>query len=138
MRYLLDTCVLSEFLTKSPNTKVTDWVGTEPEEFQFISVMTVGETRKGLSRLPASRRKNELLEWFGSVIVRYSGRIIEFDLNSANRWGDFMASLESKGRPIPLIDSFIAATALEHNLTIVTRNDADFTDTGARVLNIWK
>lgn len=138
MSYLLDTCVLSEFFKKQPNQHVIDWVEDESEPSQYISSLTVAELKKGITRLVRSRRKTELERWFGRTMIRFESRIINFDTATAYRWASMIAALESKGRPMPVIDSLIAATALEHNLTLVTRNESDFADTGASVLNIWK
>lgn len=138
MKYLLDTCVLSEFFKQLPNQNVIDWVESESEPSQWISSLTVAELKKGITRLVPSRRKTELERWFGKTMIRFEPRIVNFDTAMAYRWASMMASLESKGRPLPVIDSLIAATALEHNLTLVTRNEADFANTGVSVLNIWK
>ena len=138
MRYLLDTCVLSEFFKKQPDQKVIDWVASESEPSQWISSLTVAELKKGITRLVPSRRKTELERWFEGTMNRFGSRILNFDIATAYRWAAIVASLESKGRPMPVIDSLVAATALEHNLTLVTRNESDFADTGASVLNIWK
>jgi predicted nucleic acid-binding protein len=136
--YLLDTCVLSEFFKQQPDQNVVDWVDSESETSQWISSLTVAELKKGITRLAPSRRKTELERWFGKTMIRFESRVINFDTAIAYRWAAMIASLESKGRRMPVIDSLIAATALEHNLTIVTRNEADFADTGASVLNIWQ
>ena len=137
MKYLLDTCVLSEFLKKQYNEDVISWVDRQIEETLFLSVLTIGEIRKGVARLPRSKRKTELADWLDDVVVRYNARLLPVTLETAKTWGDLMATLEPRGRVLPLIDSLLAATALEHDLTIVTRNDTDFTLTGAKVLNIW-
>ena len=138
MRYLLDTCVLSEFFKKQPHQQVVDWVESENEPSQWISSLTVAELKKGITRLVPSRRKTELERWFGKTMIRFEPRVLSFDTAIAYRWAAMIAALESKGRPMPVIDSLIAATALEHNLTLVTRNESDFADTGVTVLNIWK
>jgi len=138
MRYLLDTCVLSEFFKRQPNQNVIDWVESESEPSQWISSLTVAELKKGITRLVPSRRKTELERWFERTMIRFGSRIHNFDIATAYRWAAMIAALETKGRPMPVIDSLIAATALEHNLTLVTRNESDFAETGVSVLNIWK
>lgn len=138
MRYLLDTCVLSEFFKKQPNQQVIDWVENESEPSQWISSLTVAELKRGITRLVPSHRKTELERWFEGTMTRFGSRILNFDVAIAYRWAVMIAALESKGRPMPVIDSLIAATALEHNLTLVIRNESDFADTGVSVLNIWK
>jgi len=138
MKYLLDTCTLSEFLKKLPDENVLEWFRGHDEESQYISVLTVGEIQKGISKLARSKRKSELQAWFESVLSRYDGRILAVSLETANLWGNLKADLETQGAPTPVIDSLLAATALEHGLTIVTRNEDDFAATNAKVLNIWK
>lgn len=138
MAYLLDTNALSEILKKNPNKNVVAWFDQADEFEQFISVFSIGEIQKGISKLDASRHKNELQLWLEQVIRRYEDRILPFALETAKSWGKLIADLERRGRILPLIDSLIAATALEHDLTIVTQNTVDFAHTKAGVLNIWK
>ncbi len=138
MRYLLDTCVLSEFLKQSPNSDVMKWLTDQPEASQYLSILSIGEMRKGISKLVKSKRKTQFNEWLDSITIRYDRRLYGLGLDTLNIWGELMAVLEANGRPIPVIDSLFAATALEHNLTIVTRNEKDFIPTKAKVLNIWK
>lgn len=138
MRYLLDTCTLSEFMKKSPDEEVIRWFQGHAEESQYISVMTIGEIQKGISRLATSKRKSELQVWFEAVLARYDRRILPVSPETANLWGKLRADLDTRGVPLPLIDSLIGATALAHDLTIVTRNENDFTPANVKVLNIWK
>lgn len=138
MAYLLDTNALSEFLKKAPNDNLIRWFRESDEQQHYVSTLTIGEIQKGISKLPASRRKDELKVWFDNVIARYQVRILSFGLETSRIWGDLVADLERRGRPLPIIDSLLAATALEHGLTLVTRNESDFTQTGVKVLNLWK
>jgi toxin FitB len=138
MAYLLDTNVLSEFLKKVPNEDVIRWFKDSDETQHNVSSLTIAEIQKGISKLPASQSKTDLQVWLYNVIKRYQGRILSFDLKTARVWGDTMAALESRGRPLPLMDSLLAATALEHDLTIVTRNETDFEPTGVKILNLWQ
>lgn len=137
MAYLLDTNVLSEFLKKTPNEGVLRWFRETDENEQYVSTLTIGELQKGVSKLPASRRKNELQTWLDSVIGRYDDRILAQDIATAKLWGRLLADLERKGRPIPAVDSLIAATALAHDLILVTRNVDDFTPAGVKTLDLW-
>ena len=137
MAYLLDTNVLSEFFKREPDERVLMWFRETDEVLQFISTLTLAEIQKVISRLDASRRKDELQDWFDSELVRYSSRVLSFDLEAARIWADVMATLEKKGRPLPVIDSLIAATALAHDLTLVTRNSPDFAATNVKILDLW-
>ncbi len=137
MAYLLDTNVLSEFLKKTPNEGVLRWFRDTDENEQYVSTLTIGELQKGVSKLPASRRKNELQTWLDSVIGRYDDRILAPDIATAKLWGRLLADLERKGRPIPAVDSLIAATALAHDLILVTRNVDDFAPAGVKTLDLW-
>lgn len=138
MPYLLDTNALSEVMKKAPNKNVIRWFSETEEEEQFISTLSIGETQKGISKLIASRRKNELQSWFDQLITRYGERILPFGLETSKTWGSLLAGLERRGRTLPIVDSMIAASALEHGLTIITPNPEDFAPAKVSVLNIWK
>jgi predicted nucleic acid-binding protein len=135
MSFLVDTNVLSEFFKKVQHPGVMRWFEQTDPESQFISVLTVGELRKGIVRLPASRRSEALEEWLAELIEGASDRILPFTLETANRWASMRADMEQAGRIIPVIDGLIAATALEHGLQIVTRNTADFSSVAVGVIN---
>lgn len=137
MSYLLDTPVFSEYTKKRPNAKVLEWMAAQTEENLHASVLTVGEIAKGIERLAAGKRKAELGEWLEQLIHRFDYRLLLLDTKIMRRWAIVTATAESTGRVLPLVDSLIAATALEHNLTVVTRNTADYAGTGAPVLDIW-
>ena len=136
-RYLLDTCVFAEYSKPRPNDKVFDWIDAQDQEAQFISVLSIGEMEKGISRLPSSKRRRSLEAVLDSIVNRFDRRIIDLDVAVLRRWGQIIGALESKGRKQPVIDSLIAATALQRDLIIVTNNTHDFADTKAAVLNIW-
>ena len=138
MDYLLDTCVFSEFKKKVPEPKVVAWLASVDEDSTYLSSITIGEIQKGISRLPSSKRRKSLEEWLDVILPRYSNRVIAPDTEVMKKWGELMARLESKGRILPMMDSMIAATALSHDLVIVTRNESDFLGTGASLLNIWE
>ena len=137
MKNLLDTCVIAEYQKPVPEAKVIAWLISQIEESLFLSVLTIGEIEKGIARLPVSKRKKSLETFQENLIARFDRRIIALDTRTLRLWGRLVGSLEKKGRVLPIIDSFLAATALEYDLTIITRNAADFAGTGVRILNIW-
>ena len=138
MNYLLDTCVLSEYKKPRPDGKVMAWLDNTADDSLFLSVLTIGEIEKGIVRMPPSKRKTDLEGFVDILLVRFDRRLFDLDAPIMRRWGKLVGTLQTKGRILPVIDSLIAATALEHNLTIVTRNQDDFEPTGAKVLNLWK
>ncbi len=137
MKYLLDTCVFSEYGKPRPDTRVLDWVSAAVDEDLYISVLSIGELEKGILRLPGSARKSGLIQFLGDLKLRFAANILDIDLAAMRRWAELMANRESIGRPMPIIDSLIAATALEHDLALVTRNESDFDASGVTILNIW-
>lgn len=138
MNYLLDTNVISELVAKQPNRRILDWIDTLDSNHVFLSVITIGELRKGIEKLPPSPRKEALFDWLTTdLVLRFSGRILPLDIDVLLTWGQMTGQLEQIGRPLPAIDSLIAALALHHNYTLVTRNEADFKDTGITLINPW-
>jgi len=139
MAYLLDTCVMSEFTRRHPNEKVIQWVSEADESDLYLSVITLGEIKRGIERLFISRRKDELSEWLDHDLVeRFGKRLVLIDTGTMFTWGSLQARLERDGRLMPAIDSLIAASALQHGFTLVTRNEADFISTGVQLTNPWK
>ncbi|MBP6004086.1 MAG: type II toxin-antitoxin system VapC family toxin [Pyrinomonadaceae bacterium] len=138
MNYLLDTCVLSEYRKPAPSAKVLAWVDEQADDSLYISVLTIGELDKGICKMPPSNRKTNLAAFVDALIARFDRRILDLDTETLRRWGEMIADLESKGRPMPVIDSLMAATALARGMTLVTRNEDDFIPAGIRVLNIWE
>ena len=139
MTYLLDTNVISELVTRQLNPRVIAWVDAlDPQEI-YLSVITIGELAKGIEKLPASTRKDTLLDWLDSdLLLRFSGRILSVDTATMRTWATLTAQLERVGRPLPVIDSIIAALALQHRFILATRNSADFQDTGVDLVNPWQ
>ncbi len=138
MNYLLDTCVQSEFTKPQPEHKVLEWMNDQIEQTLFISVLTIGEIQKGIAALPTSRKKTNLELWMKSLVLRYDRRIIALGLDELKTWGDLCGKMAIKGVIFPYMDSLIAATALTHKMTVVTRNEGEFERTGVKILNIWK
>src|SRR6056297_3383520 len=136
MNYLLDTCIVSELIKNEPNKKVVNWIDLIDEMKLFLSVITVGEIEKGLSKLLDSKRKNLISEWLHEdLLVRFNNRIINLDIDTLFYWGKMSADLELKGLKMPSIDSLIAATAKQNNFCLVTRNIKDFENCSIDLLN---
>jgi predicted nucleic acid-binding protein len=139
MNYLIDTCVLSEFTHREPHASLVAWLDLMDESFLFISVMTVGEIQRGIMRLAESPRKQALRIWMNRAVnERFQDRILPITAQTMLTWGSLTARLEKNGQPMPLMDSFIAASAIEHNLILVTRNIANFTKCGIEIINPWE
>lgn len=135
MSYLIDTNVLSELRRKVPNPGVVDWFSSRPASTLYLSVLTIGELRKGIETLADASRRLSLLDWLEADLPQFFiGRILPVDLAVADRWGRLVAQA---GRPLPAIDSLLAATALQHGLHLVTRNQRDFELPGLEVINPW-
>jgi toxin FitB len=131
VRYLLDTCVISEVTKKRPSAKVLTWLDAQEELTLFLSVITLGELQKGVSKLPVSRKRRRLQQWVEQDLTRrFTGRILAVDLEVAMRWGAITATAEQQGRPVPVLDGLLAATALVAGLTLVTRNTPHMQATG--------
>jgi toxin FitB len=138
MKYLLDTCVVSELIAKQPNQTVLDWLNTQPNQDLYLSAITIGELVKGIGKLPDSKRKSSLQDWFDDdLLIRFAARILPLDLDAMVLWGKLISRLEPQGRILPLMDSLIAAIALQGAFTLVTRNEKDFAGTGLTIFNPW-
>ena len=137
--FLLDTNILSEVSEgRKGNAGVVQWIAQAEEESLFLSVLTMGEIRKGLEKMSNLQRKAIIETFYDAMRVRFSGRILSLDLSTIERWGIIVGSAEAKGIKLPVIDSMIAAVALEHNLTLVTRNTRDFRFVSIPTVNPWQ
>lgn len=137
MKYLLDTCVISELVKPSPNANVINWINNTPDERLYLSVITIGEIRKGLTKLPDSKKKDLLENWLNSLLEDYDNRIYSVNMTVAENWGIIQGKAEKKGAPMASIDSLIAATAYTHNLVLITRNERDFEASNLPIQNPW-
>jgi toxin FitB len=136
--FLLDTDVISELVRRKPQAKVTAWVEATDEMLLHLSVLTVGEIRNGIVSLPNASRRMALGAWLdGELAIRFANRILPIDQAVADRWGRLTARAEAAGERLAVSDGLLAATALHHNLTLVTRNAKDVAATGVPVFNPW-
>jgi predicted nucleic acid-binding protein len=139
MNYLLDTCLISELAKSNPDKKVVDWVLSENETSFYVSVLTFGELHKGIEKLPESKKKEGLRVWIEDELKdRFQNRIIGIDMRVSILWGRIQCVAEKEGKPMPAIDSLIAATGIAHDLIVVTRNVSDMEQSGVRLLNPWE
>lgn len=138
MNYLLDTCVISELIAKRPDEKVVNWVDSQAEVKLYLSAITIGEIVKGIEKLADAQRKEALTTWLeDELLERFKGRLVDLDVDVLLVWGKLVAGLELMGKKLPAIDSLIAATAIQGDFVLVTRNVGDFADTGVKILNPW-
>jgi predicted nucleic acid-binding protein len=138
VNFLLDTNVVSEWVRPRPDDGVMTWLSEADEDRVFISVVTLAELRHGIERLPSGARRDRLDAWLTSQVPdRFETRVLPVDAAIANAWGRIMTRGQATGRPVGTMDAFIAATAEQHNLTLVTRNVADFDVLGIQLVNPW-
>lgn len=137
--FLLDTNCISEITRVQPEPRVLQWFSVADETLLHLSVLTLGEIRKGIAGLPQSARRSQLESWLEvDLQARFSGRVLPVSAAIADRWGVLAAESNRKGRPLSVIDGLLAATALQFNFTIVSRNVNDFADTRVPVVNPWE
>ena len=137
--FLLDTNVISELVKPQPDSNVLRWIGETEEGLLFLSVLTLGEIRNGIEKLNPGKRRGRLESWLAvDLRLRFQERILTIDEGIAQRWGAMSATAAKKGRPVPVIDGLMAATALHHDLMLVTRDDGDVSGTGVPVLDPWR
>lgn len=138
MSFLLDTNVVSEWVKPRPDPGVVAWLAEADEDRVFLSVVTLAELRYGIERLAEGRRRRRLDAWLRDELPRrFEGRILAIDEAVADGWGTLVRRREATGRPIGVIDAFIAATAMVHRLALVTRNEKDFADGVGAIVNPW-
>jgi predicted nucleic acid-binding protein len=139
MPFLLDTCAISELAKPRPDRRVKDALISLPREEVHLSAISLGEIQYGIELLAESAEKARLISWLNvSILAVFGDRIIAVDVFVAMRWGELLAALKPRGLKMQLQDSLIAATALESNLTLITRNMPDFAHSGVRILNPWQ
>lgn len=135
----MDTNVPSELVRPQPEARVETWLAAQNLDGLFISAVSFGELRKGIVLLPQGKRRTKLESWIEADLANlFSGRILSVTRSIAERWGKLDAKRQVAGRPLNIADGMIAATALEHDLTIVTRNVKDFDLLGVPIFNPWE
>lgn len=136
MSYLIDTNVLSELRRREPNAQVVAWMQARPRQSLYLSVLSLGEIRKGIEGVADAAFRQALTDWLEVELRHYFvGRLLDVDTAVADRWGRVQAA---SGRSLPVIDGLLAATALQHDLSLVTRNTRDFEGLGIRLINPWQ
>lgn len=138
MRWLLDTCVISEIRHPQGDVNVKSRISALPSEALFISAIVFGELVRGVRRLPDGARKSELLRWLSKLETDFGTRILPFDRGAAKRWGDLVAASESRGLSIGQADGQIAATAIQNGMVFVTRNVRQFDFPELQIWNPWE
>ncbi len=139
MKYLLDTNVISELVSKRPDKRVVKWVDAQDPHSFFLSVITIGEIQKGIEKLDESERKARLQAWLnGDLLLRFSGRMLALDVDVMMTWGAMAGRLDRSGTPMPAVDSLLAAQARHHHCCLVTRNESDFVAADIPTLNPWR
>ncbi len=139
--FLVDTNVISEFARpdNQPDPRVKQWLEAADPNSLYASVLTFGEIRRGIEKLAPGKRRTRLETWLEEDLHEwFENRLLVIDEVIANRWGSLAAAAQRSGRPLAIIDGLLSATALEHKLTVVTRNNTDFISAGAPILNPWQ
>jgi predicted nucleic acid-binding protein len=137
MNYLLDTNVISELVRNIPNEAVLKWIDGINSEKLYLSVITIGEIRKGVAGIQEFQRQEKISQWLEIELPDYfEGRILSIDIKVADMWGQLQG--KNKGYTLPAIDGLIAATARVHNLILVTRNKKDFIHASVEIINPWE
>ncbi len=138
MRFLLDTCAISELVKPAPDPRVVQWFAQQDELSLYLSALSLGELKRSIEKLTPGKRQTFLQKWLAeNVIQRFGDRVLPLGADVCLRWGEMQARLEKQGKPMPAIDGLIAATALQHQLTIVTRNTSDLEASEAGLCNPW-
>ena len=137
--FLLDTNVPSELTRAQSDPSVEKWLDEADDGRLYLSAISLGEILKGLTILPAGNRRNQIQGWIDETLRPwFAGRILPVSEAIGERWGVLAGECQLKGRPLSMADGLIAATALEHDLTVVTRNVRDFVALGVPILDPWR
>jgi toxin FitB len=137
LMWLLDTNVISEVRRKQPNPQVLAWFAGHKTQDCFLSTITIGEIEQGIVRVPTTTQALALANWLEQVLANFAGRILSPDLAVARLWGKETGHAAKRGHPLPPVDLLIAATALHHQMTLVTRNTRDLQGLTIKLENPW-
>lgn len=138
MKFLLDTNVVSEMTRPAPSPAVTAWLGRTPLTDVALSVITLGEIRRGILASPSEKKRLELQRWYGQTLLPlFQGRILDVTPAVMEEWATRYQAARTSGKTPASLDSLLAATAAAHGLTVVTRNEKDFEPMQVPILNIW-
>jgi len=139
LSWILDTNVVSELARKKPNPRVMEWLGDHPLGQCYISAITLGEIQQGISKTRDASYATQLQNWLElDILPMLSGRILPIDEAVALQWGRWMGEFMKRGRPLPALDAMLAATAIVHDLTLVTRNMEDLETLPVKLHNPWE
>ena len=138
MSYLIDTNVISESKRKTPDQNVISWLAGIDDNEAYISVVTIGEIKKGAEKRESAKERSDLFRFLDRMRTRFAGRILPLTEETFIVWGKLIADFEKRGKPRPALDSLLEATALEHDLVLVTRNVRNFKDSQVTILNPWE
>ena len=134
--FLLDTNVLSEVIKASPEPRVAGWLANADSARLYTSVLNIGEIIKGIELLAVGKRRIQIQEWLDTVLPSwFEDRVLPVDRGVAERWGVLLAQAKTGGKPLDVVDGLLAATAMQHNLTVVTRNSRHFSGIDVAVFN---
>jgi toxin FitB len=139
VRFLLDTNVISEWTKPKPDPAVVAWLEAADEDTLYLSVLAFAEIRLGIELLPEGRKRARISAWLdGDLAARFEGRIIGIEREIAEAWAEIVARGRARGATPPVIDAFLAATALVHHMTLATRNERDLAALDVPILNPWR
>jgi predicted nucleic acid-binding protein len=136
VNYLLDTNIISEFISKTPNQRVVDYILTLDENTLFLSVITIGEIKSGIEKLDNGDKKKTLLHWLeNDLLIRFKDRVVSVDISVMLKWAEIHQKSRKQGTPLPVMDSLIGATCKVNNMTLITRNEKDFKHIDIEIIN---
>ena len=139
MKYLLDTNIISELISKQPNQLVIDFLSSINENDIYLSVITIGEIKSGIENVKSLDKKEKLAKWlYEELLKRFENRIINIDVNVMITWGKINQNLKSLGKPLPIMDLLIGSSCIFHEFVLVTRNEKDFKNLELKILNPFK